>query len=187
MSTPASRHIPPHLREAIFRTYEPHLTLAVDNWPQETPFTIPPNVAPTTFVANFRNAILSIKLFDWEPTTVNKLKLWEMVQEKAFFIDREGERTCWFRQRQPKRGSMPLLLDKARLVTGKPDPVPSLVPWRDPTVAEIMALCLLINNNRVSGPVLFVGQLENQIVQDMETLYNVSFIYDEVRRVTVLT
>lgn len=183
METPTTPFIAPHLREPIFRAYEPLIRTAVNAFPSESSFTIPSGVAPTTFVANFRNAILSLKRYKWE-TYVDCRKLWSI--SSAYVINQDTEGVVWFRLRQP-RGRPNLLTSEARTHAASALPSPSLVPWADATQEEISALCLLIHTKRLAGPYEIRGEVGTSQISDLINQYDVGIVYHSDSKTTVIT
>lgn len=180
---PTQTHIAPHLREPVFRAYEPLIAQAVRAWPTETSFGIPPGIAPTTFVANFRNAILSLRQYKWETSQIDCEKMWSM--GRSFVISQDQQGLVWFRARGTA-GRPNTLMSEVRQHAPNVDASISLVPWRDTTGEEISALCLLINNKRLTGPVFIQGKVDEGLVDSLQGTYDVGIVYDEREDKTVI-
>jgi hypothetical protein len=185
-STPDTVATPPHLTEGVFRTYERAIATAVRNWPTETCFTVPSGIAPTTFTARFRDAILSLKKYSWS-TSVDTTKFWSLTGKYVIARDEAGN--VWFRQRAP-RGRELGYTSEAR-TRGAIDPVvsfsrPSVVPWTDSTQEEIAALCLLLHNRRLTGPFIIDGAVGDSLTSSLEASLDVSLVYDQVLKQTVI-
>lgn len=187
--------IAPHLREPIFRAYEELLTTAVASWPKPTSFTLPPNVASSTFLANFRNSIISLKRYGWTPTTVDRSKLLAIETPRAFIVTYEPDGKLWFRSPR-ERVVKPVVSSSSVERAPSPRPVTdtsitpiasSLVPWRDWTEADLEAACLLIDKQRITGPILLVGRVDEARTNHFMSIYNIAFVYDEERDTTILT
>lgn len=187
---------PTNLTEKLYRYFEPHLNLAVTNWPKETFFDlsiIPAEVryAPTTFVARFRDAVISLKRFGWE-TYVDVAKLSAMSGEFIINIDPQTG-FIHFRRKQPR--GRPILASVGKVSVSTPTPVQhpssamSVVPWKDITGGELESLALLLANGRIQGPVLVEGDVRQRFGEDV-TVYernmDVAFTWDEKRGVTVV-
>jgi len=188
---PNPTYIAPHLREHIFRTYEPYLHAAVTAWPDPTWFEVPATIATATFVANLRNAVVSLIRYNWT-TVVNLEKLKSIESPRLFVINfDETEKKVWFRS--PKAPVAQAF--KSSIGSGDPRPattsisasMQSLVPWRDHTQEEISALCLLIDRQRVIGPFVVAGEVGEALVESLQTQYNVALVYDETMKQTVIT
>lgn len=180
------RSVPPHLREELFRYYEPLIARAVTAWPTETSFTIPANKAPTTFISNFRNALLSVRTFHWS-TDIDLGKLFNdppVGMRNAFVLSQDETGLVWFRAKGTSgrfsipRVSLPPRVEKQSY---------SVVPWRDSTQEEVHALCTLIHFARLSGPVIIDGPIGQEQVDGLTSQFNVAFVYDEVKKQTIIT
>ena len=187
---PTPSTIAPHLREPIFRAYEPLITRAISAFTStprvETSFSVPHGTAPSTFVANFRNAILSLKQYKWE-TTVDVAALWSI--NKQYVITRETDGLVWFRARG-RAGAPNLLTSEARSHTAHTSHLAfslGLVPWLDATQDEISALCLLIHTKRITGPVVIIGQIGWELTQSLLAQYDVAIVWDGTEGKTVIT
>lgn len=190
--------VPSHLSETLFRHFEPHIALALRNWPQETCFDlelipIEDRYSPATFVGRFRDAILSLQRFKWDTKMIDVPKLWQLSAEKAFCIWWEsGTSKVWFKQRR-RAGRPTHLVGEARefMADVGADPAPrSPVLLKDLTGNELESFCLLLSNKRIDGPVMAQGNLAVTMAEDVATYSNtldVSFIYDEKRNVTIIT
>lgn len=184
--------IAPHLREPIFRAYEDLLAIAVGNWPLETSFNVPAGVATATFLANFRNSIVSVINYDWK-TKLDKAKLKALRVEKAYIICYKEDGKLHFCHPKP-RAVKPITTTtasekpKQKLPAQAEQPLSaSLVPWRDWTEAELTAAVLLIDKQRITGPIFIEGTVPNDLIEKYQTNYNVALVYDEERKVTILT
>ena len=180
------RSVPPHLREDLFRYYEPLITKAVNAWPQETSFTVPSDKAPTTFISNFRNALLSVRTFHWSTDLdLNKLFADPPVgMRNAFVIAQDETGLVWLRKKGTSgRFSIPRVVPAQRV---EPSSY-SVVPWRDSTQEEIHALCTLIHFARLSGPVVIDGPVGQEQIDSLTAQFNVAFVYDEAKKQTIIT
>lgn len=184
--------IPHHLSEKLFRYFEPHIKLAVDNWPQETCFDldlipVAERYSPATFTGRFRDAIVSLKHFGWT-TYVNTEKLWSM--SGAFCIWWEpGTQKVWMRARGRKERPTHFI-GKARergSVDADGNPSASVVPWKDCTKSELASACLLIANRRIAGPILIEGPVSSEQQAHLGATCDIAFTWDEKRGVTVIT
>lgn len=192
--SPKVNTIPHHLSESIFRHFEPHITLAVRNWPEETCFDLDltptgeKKYSPATFVGRFRDSILSLQRFKWEPTTIDVAKLWTLSAEKAFTVWWEaGTSKIWFKhRRRPGRPSH--LVGEARALVGDRSfdpPPPSVVLHKDLTREELLSFCVLIANRRLEGPVRYEGRPPAD--DDAVRLWDVAFTWDEGKNITIIT
>jgi hypothetical protein len=188
---PSIRTIAPHLREPIFRTYEPFLTEAVAKWPTETGFAVPRTVAPATFLANFRNAIVSLVNYNW-PTTVDRPKLLRIREAREYIVRFGNDGAVWFQSpkseiRKIESTTMSRLPATASLPNAaQPSAPQSLVPWGDSTIEEISALCLLLDKQRIIGPYLITGNIGDGTASQLMLQYNVGIVYDEAKNLTTI-
>lgn len=180
---PAAR-VAPHLREANFRIYEPYIAAAVDAWPAETEFTPPSDVMPSTFVVNMRNAILSVKMYQWPNSRVSLPKLLSI--DREYVINQDAAGHVWFRKRK-STGKNPVLGTEQTIHSSLPSLPLSVVPWRDPTDEELRALCVLIHYQRLTGPVVIEGEVANETRIALSADFNVAVVYDEKMKQTIIT
>ena len=185
------RAIAPHLREPIFRAYEGLLFVALQNWPLETSFDVPKGVATATFLANFRNAIVSLINYNWE-TTVDRKKLIDLRLAKEYVIRYKEDGKLWFchpavRAVTPITTSASSRLSPAESTQGATTPSASVVPWRDWTPEELLAACLLIDKQRITGPIFLVGVVDADFTNQLMSNYNVALVYNKEREQTIVT
>lgn len=165
----------------MFRRYEPLIAEGLRNFPNATKFTPGPEIGLTTFTARFRDAITSFRRYQWKSTLIDHDKFANDVGK--FVVRSDAENACvWFCQRQAA-GRAPAG------VTVDPSSVPSASQatpngiLADCTPEEITAFCLLINNRRLVGPVLFYSD----ITPHVDTLrFDVGVNYDLQSNVSTL-
>lgn len=180
----SSSAIAPHLREAVFRAYEPLIEQAVRLWPQESAFDVPTKVASSTFLANFRNAIISLKRYRWS-TTIDFAKFSAIETPRAFVINYDETGKLWFRA--PRKSTATQVFTTPAQTTVEVENAIGVVPWRDWTEAELEALVLLIDKQRVNGPIQLAGKVSDTLVEHYQNLFNVALVYDAARDVTIVT
>ena len=179
-----TQSVPAHLRESIFRQYEALIKKGVDAFPSETSFTIPTNVAPTTFVARFRDSILSLKLYKWE-TVVDCDRLWKIAGQYAVSHDREG--VVWFRLKH-RHGRPNLMMSEARTHTDEPStPISRTGIWENVTPEEVTAVCRLIHGERLVGPIIIVGRIDPDLSNALQEDFNVAIVYDDKTNNSIIT
>lgn len=185
--------LPHHLSESTFRFYEPYLTLAVKNFPDETSWDVGElrradpeiKIGPNTFVARFRDAIVSLRRFNW-PTTVNVAKLVSIAGQYTITLQ-AGTSIVWFKHRGHKGRPTNFITEGRAHPTGGQAAPSSVVPWRDATLAEIEALCLLINHGRLEGPFIVHLELSPEQVAYLTSRWNVAMMWDETQQATIVT
>lgn len=182
--------IPHHISEESFRRFEPFLTLAVARWPEETSWDLSLmehndlKISPMTFVARFRDAIVSQRRFGWQ-STVDVAKLNSIAG--LFCVSLQaGTSIVWFKHRVPV-GRTPdwKHLAESGDVHNAPG-VPSVVPWKDATMEEIEALCLLLSAGKLIGPFILTQRLDDAFVVRLQQRWNVAATWDETRKQTIL-
>lgn len=178
----------PNLSEATFRRYEPFITKAVNAWPVETKFTVGDmiidgtRVSPHTFAARLRDAITSVKKFNWEPTTVDVKKLWTLAGITAVAYDSDG---VWFRAKG-RKGRPTDMIDVARAQGVSAGADVNRAPWANVSSPEIHAVCVLIHHSRLTGPIIIPGKVDPELVDNLEKAFNVSLVYDSGNDKTVI-
>lgn len=188
MTLPRQTFIAPHLREHIFRAYEDLLARAVSAWPSPTSFTVPPDVAPATFVANLRNAVVSVKRYSWS-TSIDLPKLLSIESPRVFVIVFDDvEKLVWFRSpKKPVARGMDSTVGTKVVRNDEQAPAGSLVPWRDWTGEELNALTFLIDKGRLTGPFILDGQVSDDLVNLHQDMRNVAIVYDSTLKQTIIT
>lgn len=136
-------------------------------------------MAPTTFVARFRSAIVSYRNFGWANSPIDPVKLKEISGYFSISRDYKTEKV-WFRVKH--RAGRPLEAKQALQETG-----PKIESWDGLTVDELSALCYLIHRGRIRGPVVTNTKFDVTTVNSYEALYNVAIVYDKERNETVIT
>lgn len=185
-------NLPYHLTEDNFRRFEPLIAQAVNNWPKETSFEVPSGVAPTTFLARFRDSIASLVTHGWETTLIDIPKLTTLRADKAYGLWPEpgsNPPRIWFRERR-RAGRPAHFVVKARAEIGDSSefvPDISHVPWRDATEEEIRSLAVLIHYGRIVGTYQIVGKVAKELSEGLSGSYNVSFHFDETSNMTIIT
>lgn len=185
-STPL--YLPNDLSEANFRRYEAFLTQAVQSFPGETQFTIPPGTAPTTFVARFRSATLSLRRFSW-PTTVDTAKLVAIAGQYSIAFDSTTiPPTVWFRLKH-RAGRPSHLINDARVLAPQVESSIALskTVWQNVSPDELHALCLLLHGVRLYGPVVVDGLVNDAVILSLEGQFNVALVCDKVKNQTIIT
>lgn len=173
--------LPSRLTEASFRRYEDIIATAVDNYPQETSFSIPEGIAPNTFIARIRDAVLSVKKFAWT-TKIDMKKLWELSNITVWSLD-AANKCVWFREKQTR---------------GRPNELTSLAKthnaaeisashWSSWINAEVSAACVLISGGKLAGPIVLEGEIDPTLTDALTQIHDVGFYYDSEKNETILT
>jgi len=180
---------PPHLAEAWFRLYEPHITRAVDRWPDETEFS--PEVfrglrgtpvGSTTFAARFRDAIASGLRYRWK-STVDYAKLETM--DRAYVQGDLVTQSVWMRAKIDPRRPTRFITQRSAYSPAAQDrrPATETAPvWRDWDESEVIAACLLQSKKRegLEVLILFEGEVRKELCdQMMEQFPGIGAMYDK--------
>jgi hypothetical protein len=196
LASPATLHLESRIREPMFRRFEPLLAEAVRNFPADTEFTRPKDIAISTFAARFRDSIISLSRFKWHihgklgpnpdgsGTLIDLKKLQTMEgPPKVYMIQPSvnGE-SLWFRQKTTA-GRMPALNFNHR--TAADNVLPT--PWQDTTVEELTALCTLLHSRRLQGPFLLHCQLSDSTIMSLQSRYDIALVWDEKQGCMVVT
>lgn len=179
------------LGENVFRIYEPHITRAVESWPEETEFK-PDSfknlsgkaLSGNTFSARMRDAITSVIRFGWT-TTIDVEKLRAMVGRFAVSMDSTTGSVWW--RNKAKRGRPNLSTQEIRSAGYAIDADVTRIPWKDPTKEEIHAVCILLVGGRVTGPIILEGSVEHAFTTALEQQYPVFFTWDPTHNKTIIT
>ena len=164
----------------MFRRYEPLLKTAVDAFPNETSFSVPDGISPTTFVARFRDARLSYLKFNWA-SNIDRDKLLSITGKYTISLDNSSGKV-WFRQKQ-SRGRPSELISESRTHTSN---VPAVQRWDSHTPDELQAACLLITSRKLSGPIVIAGEVPSDLILTLSTSFDVSLVYDSTKNETIL-
>lgn len=162
------------MTEQMFRRFEPLLTKAVDAFPNETSFTVPPDMAPTTFLARFRDARLSLLKYNWQPTTVNRDKLIQIARSHTISRD-EITGLVWFRAKHARGRPKELVTEAMTQMATASSPIDRV--WSNWSVEELRAACLLLSSKRLTGPIILRGaEIPDSIINDLLADFDISIV-----------
>lgn len=181
-------NVPSHLSEKLFREYEPFIMRAVNAFPTETSFTVPSGRSPHTFLARFRDAILSVKNFRWS-TTIDMDKLWRMSAERKFALRHgvlNGTPVVWFGNRIRQGAPNGLISEAREYVASNPARI-GAVPLRDITEEELRALVVLLNGRHITGSWSTPTTFPSDLISTLTLSYDVAIVRDENTGLTVIT
>lgn len=178
-------------KEAMFRRYEPLMTIAVQRAPEETEFACPPQLSPNTFIARFRDAFLSLKRFEWNRsptgTTIPMDKL-RSLDGKFILHLNPLTNSVWFRAKQA--GPREVHKIKAAWRAGAPSSTHGTqpqAPWVDPTADEVEAIALLLHTRRLVGPFQLATQLPSKTILSLQARYDIVLRWEEGQGTTTIT
>lgn len=189
-------NVPHHLSESLFRYFEPNIALAVRNWPKETAFDltmipVADRFAASTFVARFRDAILSLKRFKWETTLIDLDKLWSMSGKFCIWIEPKTG-VVWFKGKEKHQRPSHLIGEARQRAKDHAEEVLRSGPvlQKDLTANELEAFCLLLSGKRIEGPIRVLGNLHELFPEDIDVYaasLDVAFTWDPKTNSTVIT
>jgi hypothetical protein len=161
----------------FFNRFKDTLLTAINRWPTDSYFAVPPSTTVLTYCARLRDARLANDRFRYDPELADRYKA---VPELTIAID-AATQSVVFRHSQV-RGRRKQQELKTELM---PD-VTSQRPLRPLTVIETEALALLIAHNLIAGPFRVQGEMNAEVCVDLESRLNVSFLYDEPTKTTII-
>lgn len=154
---PSSTQLPSRLREENFRRYETSFDLALKCFPKSITLSIP-GLSPRTVAARCRDAMQSHQTFKWtapfHPDATKRLKVFEIGDE------------VWLGGEKPKSEDS---------LTAVPDLSNSNL-W---TLDELSALALLVQNKRLTAPIVIQQRIGELTIQELETKFNVALTSQE--------
>lgn len=191
MSDPSNpgQFLESRLSADMFRRFEPLLAKALQAFPDETSFTIPPDcgMSPTTFLARFRDARLSYLKFNWPSTLITP-----ELREKLISI--QGSHTIsldpvtglvWFRQKHRKGRPKELIVDAMTHLSHSSAPTDRV--WPTWTTEELRAICLLLSTKKATGPIILKGpSIDPALEADLLINFDVSLVRNEDVQETVI-
>ena len=166
------------LSEDMFRRYEPLLAKAIAAFPDETSFTVPPNISPTTFLARFRDARLSFLRFDWPSDLITpdlRQKLIDIQRSHTISYD-NATGLVWFRQKHPRGRPPELVVDATTHPSASASPSPINRNWSSWTPEELRAICVLLNSAKAVGPIIIDGIVPQTLCDELSSLFDVSLV-----------
>jgi hypothetical protein len=168
------------LTKEAFTRYETILTDAINRWPEETAWEIPTNLSPNTFVAQLREARRALLLFNYNPDL--KTRLMAIDHEVALTLDPRGT-SVWFRKRAQNGRPMKFtpLASAGRAMNLSTSTVRNM-----PTADQLDALCKLISQKVIDGPILLRGRVSPELISQLEISYDIAFAYDAPTDVTTV-
>lgn len=185
MSSPITNSvILPNLSESVFRLYEPHIAEAVSRWPDETKFERwqmmskdRKPISKFTFAGRLRDAILSLRRFGWQTTTIDKAKLESMAGSYVISFG-PNDTVVWAKKHKENTGrpQAPVHVDTplspATLGADQGS-------WTNPTEDEVRALCILLDRQRIQGPVTLAVVLPQSTIDALQSEFAVSISTSE--------
>lgn len=131
-----------------------------------------------------RDAITSVKRFNWNSAVLDKDKLWTMSGKFAIAFDADGN--VWMRNKGT-RGRPTSLITEARERNPNVSVGVDFAAWKNVTEQEIEAVCLLIHGGRLTGPIVLDGLINPEVYTPYESSLNVVFTHDKTNNTTVIT
>ena len=168
------------LNEDAFRRYESHIQTAVDAWPNETKFDIPPGVSVNTFEHRLRDAMQALKLYGYNEALQTKLA--SLRTELVVSMDPDGK-AVWIRERGKRGRPVSLLSTENRrhpMVASNPTVQPP------PDEAVLRAYLTLSAAGQRTEPVRFKGRIDQTLQDILVSQFDTAFVYDDTQDVTIM-
>lgn len=167
----------------MFRRFEHLIAEGVLNWPNATKFIPGPEIGLTTFTARFRDAITSFRRFRWKSTKIDTQKF-DLIGTSAV-IKHDGQNECvWYCKREAAgRAPAGMSVDSGLIPESNASPAGIL---SDLTLSELQAFCLLLSNKRLIGPIIFIGNLSLEQVEQLSASFDIGVSYDAISNTTTL-
>lgn len=175
--------LPSHLSENTFRRYEKLIGTALRNWPEATKFTPSGDVSLTTFTARLRDSITSYRRYRWITGEFTSAEF-DAIDGAAVVVN-DAEHGCCFFTKRRAAGRSPA----GTTVPNDSVPAAKIVPTGILTEllsAEIEALCLLLSNKRITGPITIQGDIGDETVTYMQSNYDVGITFDPSTKTTII-
>ena len=166
----------------MFRRFEPLIAQAVRAFPAETSFTIPSDMAPTTFLARFRDARLSFLRFNWPSTLIDREKLISIQGQHTISYD-SGAGLVWFRQKQ-RRGRPVDFVVQTDTIGATPAATPT-IRWETWEDADILALARLLDRKLLTNTFVLVGKVPDELASSLST-YDIALSYSPETNETII-
>jgi hypothetical protein len=142
-------------------------------------------LAPTTFAARMRDAIVSLQRFGWE-TYISTDKFVQIFGQFQIVAGDDG--SVWFRNRL-RRGRPLSLVDaneKGAIHPG-PNGLALVSHWRGWTLAHVEAAAVLIHHGWATGHVQLEGEVPPNEIARLTSMYNIGLFFDPAQNKTILS
>ncbi len=170
------------LTRSAFERYAEHLKQAVDAWPQETKFNVPTGLSPNTFCARLRDARKALILYGYDPDLQHRMIA--LGNEPVIAMDPDGQH-IWFRARGQQAAPIKVVSEHVSRLGYVPAMQGANITSM-PTEDELRAMCKLISAGRMSGPLIFKGEINEFLKTDLESNYDVAFVWEPHQGITTL-
>jgi hypothetical protein len=176
---------PSHLSEPIFRRYEPLIAEGIKNYPTPTQFRPGPDVAITTFVARFRDAITSFRRFKWSTILIDTEKF--HANDAGFVVRHDNVNDCAIFDKRQAAGRGPTGVKVPDDCAKMDSPaVQTTGILHDLSPEELTAFCLLLSNQRLEGPIIIGQKFDQELINSLLMNYNVGIQFDVPSNSTIL-
>lgn len=174
------------LTESFYKSYEPILETAINNWPKETTFKVPDSVSPNTFIARVRDARLALRTYKYNPTLAARYDA--VGYDLAFCYDPPTDSVICRKTRAHSRSRSIPDANSAKIVDhGQFGNAITQASVTDiPSETELRAIVLMISTQRMSGGQQFRGKVAETLRLELETNNDVVFVWDEATGITTL-
>lgn len=142
------------LGEPQFRRYEPLINQALAAWPAVSSFPCPKEYALSTFLARFRDVLLSYRENRW-PSALFSWEQFSPIDEQSV-LRSDPERNCVIWDHKKRQGRQRAFA-VGTSVSGSPASTTSQLGPFELSPEEQHAFCLLLNNNRLTNVTVAVS------------------------------
>lgn len=168
--------LPFRFKQSTFAVYEPFLARAI-----ATGEMVEVNPAPlraTTFAARCRDAVIAKKRFNW-PASFSTVDL-----EEADLVVRHGAQTVLI----GPRTMSPVKVAGEVVAFGNINDkrINGIIVEGNITERELQAFSLLLQNKRISGPVIIKAPVDANILNDLEAQYDIAVMPTNAKGETII-
>lgn len=163
--------LPHRFRETSVSKFERQIAQAVAKWPTAVQFD-PRPLAPTTWVARFRDACISLHKHQWTLTSLIDMEKFNQVygEDQDLVVSERVEGVFV--------GSTASLKPSTPLAAGRDADKPNKLIVHEPTNNEVLALAQLCAGRRLPNillPVRLIGAIDPVLISRIEDSFDVSF------------
>lgn len=168
------------LTEEAYRRYEHCIRTAIQNWPNETAFDVPPESSPNTFEHRLRDALQAIKLYGYDADVQSAIGA--IRTELVVSMDPSGSKV-WIRAKGQRGRPVNIHKSESHQRLAQVG-VGAVLP--EATEAVLRSFLELAKSGHRTEPVQFRGQIDPVITTALSTIYDTAFVYDTQRDVTTM-
>lgn len=168
------------LSQVAVDRYKPYLEQMASAWPREISFEVPNGISPNTFVHRLRDARAALIHFKYYPDLA---LAHENIGRTACVAFDKSDGKVWFRERSiggNRHGDKYTPRSEVRN--------PALSPAIQDlcTAEQLEAFCKLLTAHCLTGPILFKGRFDADLISRLEAAYDIALVFDERTSLTTL-